>query len=297
MQTKKTHCLMSNRDSTKRLTSVIALSCAIALSLVGCSSPAAPEETVADFTSVTNESAESSLVRELSREVNPDPIVEPLPCSPFLVVTARGTGEPANKQLLSPVVRSIVESAPEHMQTVDIDYPADSDVNGGGTLGARTLVDTLNVQAEMCPDQRTVLLGYSQGALIIGDSLDRADQRLVGTEVGELSQTAQDNVIAVVLYGNPRFVADEPFSVGSFRKKIHGILPRVSGSLSYYAERLRDFCAAKDFVCQNTTLELDTDGHVAYYSNGMQQEGADFVIERMRSVVSTVQPQGEGVDQ
>lgn len=214
---------------------------------------------------------------EYDFEAYPDPIVEPLECTPVLVITVRGTGEPSRGQLLSPVARQITEALPDSVQTVDADYPASTEVNSGGTKGVRWLLDTLRVQTQTCPLQRFVLLGYSQGALVIGDALDEPAARVVGLEAGEMPTEAAPRIAAMVLYGNPRFVGEEPYNVGGFSPTTNGIMPRTPGALEAYADRIRDYCEATDFICQ-ATFNIDESGHVAYYDNGAQQQGAAFVI-------------------
>lgn len=250
------------------------------LALAGCSQVPDPEENIDSLTSVTEAPAPPAAAEEYDIEANPEPIVEAMTCTPYLVVTARGTGEPNKGQLLSPVARAVKKALPNEVTVLDLDYPADTDVNEGGTYATRLLLDTLNVQAEACPKQEFALLGYSQGALIIGDALSPVDARLVGATVGELSEEAQQRILAVVLYGNPRFNGEEPYDVGSFDEKLGGILPRTAGSLEPYAERIQDFCVKGDFICQSN-MELDEKGHVAYFKNGMQQEGANYVIAKI----------------
>ncbi|MFC7765312.1 cutinase family protein [Leucobacter soli] len=174
----------------------------------------------------------------------------------------------------------IAESRPDEVQTVDLDYPADAEVKIGATRGARILIDTLNVQADACPEQRFILLGYSQGALIVGDAIASPEVRLIGASVGELAPDAAERVLAVVLYGDPRFRGAESYDVGDFDPSVNGVLPRPAGSLDAFADRLRDYCVSGDIVCQSG-FDLDESGHVAYYSNGMQQDGAAFVITRL----------------
>lgn len=248
--------------------------------LAGCSSPPDAATTKESLTEVTEDPTPPEAAEDLDADTEPAPIVEPLECSTYLVLTARGTGEPAQKQLLGPVTRTISESRPNETIVVDLEYPADTDVKEGGTIGVRTLIDTLNVQTVECPEQNFILLGYSQGALVIGDALAAPEARLVGNTVGGLTSEAADRVLAVVLYGNPRFVGSEPFNAGTFDPSMNGLLPRPPGSLDAFADRLRDYCVKRDFVCQSS-LDLDEEGHVAYYDNGMQQDGAAFVITEL----------------
>ncbi|XPP25852.1 MAG: cutinase family protein [Leucobacter sp.] len=258
----------------------IALGAGLLLLLAGCAPSIDPEETRDSLTEVTESPVQPDAATELDSELHPDPIVDPLDCSPYLVITVRGTGEPTKGQLLSPVARAISDARPGSVQTVDLDYPANTDVKEGGTVGARTLIDTLNLQTESCEEQRFVVLGYSQGALIVGDALAAPESRLVGPTVGEVTAAAAERILAVVLYGNPRFVGGESYNAGSYRAQTNGLLPRPLGSLQAYADRIRDYCVARDFVCQSS-LDLDEQGHISYYDNGMQQDGAAFVITRL----------------
>lgn len=257
------------------LASVMAM---LAIGLVSCAQTLEPEETIESLVAASAPVDETATPHELSVERTRDPIVEPLPCTPYLVLTARGTAEPSKGQLLSPVARAISAARPDQVQTVDLAYPADDNVNEGGMLGVRLLIDTLNVQTSLCSMQRFLLLGYSQGALILGDALVSPELRIVGAPVGELSQAAADRILAIVLYGNPRFSAEERFSAGDFDRQLSGLLPRPTGSLAAFEDRIRDYCAASDFVCQRDGFDLDPEGHIGYYSNGMQQDGAAFAI-------------------
>lgn len=266
-----------------RVARAAAIGITLALALAGCASAPDPEQTRDSLREVTQNPAPPMAATELDAETAPDPIVEPLECSPYLVITVRGTGEPTKGQLLSPVARGVSELLEERAQTVDVDYPAGTDVKEGATVGVRVLIDTLNVQTENCPEQEFVLLGYSQGALIVGDALVDPESRLVGATVGALMANVAERIVAIVLYGNPRFVGGEAFNAGSFDPQLNGILPRPLGSLDAYADRIVDFCVKKDFVCQGS-LDLDEKAHQTYYRNGMQQEGVVFATERIAPI-------------
>lgn len=264
---------------------MLAAAGAVALLLSGCASTLDPVEARESLSEVTEDPAPPAADEVYDAALHPEPVVDAQECTPVLVVTARGTGEPTKGQLLSPVARAITKERPDDVTTVDLDYPADTDVKEGGTRGVRVLIDTLNVQADACPEQRTVLLGYSQGAMVIGDALVAPAERMIGATVGALTAEARDRVLAVVLYGDPRFEGDEPFNVGTFDPSLNGIMPRAEGALDAFADRISDFCVAGDVVCQ-TTLDVSEDEHVAYYTNGMQQDGADVVIERLEELPS-----------
>lgn len=201
-------------------------------------------------------------------------------CAPIAVIAARGTGEPAGTgSLLAPVAERIVDARGGQVESVFLDYPAASDFDASPTAGVTRLVDDLNRRAVDCPDQRTVLLGYSQGALVVGDVLSAPADRMAGSDTGVLSTAASDRVTAVVLYGDPRFVGSEPFNAGTFDAAENGDFPRRAGALDAHASVIRSFCTNDDFACQEAGGT--NQGHLDYFTNGMQQEGADFALDRL----------------
>ncbi|WP_369807911.1 cutinase family protein [Leucobacter chinensis] len=226
---------------------------------------------------VAEDPTPAEAAEELDVEVEPEPVVDPIGCSASLVLTVRGTGEPSSRQLLSPVAKKIASDRKGEVERVDLDYPADGNIKESATVGVRMLVDTLNQQADLCPEQQTVLLGYSQGALVVGEALQEPEGRLIGETVGVVDERASERISAIVLYADPRFVGSDPFGEGDYSPEVSGLLARAEGSLDDYATRAKSFCVADDFICQSQR-SLNEEGHVAYYSNGMQQDGAAFVL-------------------
>lgn len=266
----------------------VALAVTLAITLAGCATPADP----AVARDALQEAAEAPAPEHESQAdaAEAEPLeLEPHECLPYLIVTARGTGEPQRGQLLSPVSRAIAEARPDQAVRTDLDYPADTDVNVGASLGVRTLVAMLNLQAQACPEQKFVLLGYSQGAMVVGDALAEPEDRFVGTKADKLRPEAAAAVSAIVFYGDPRFVGAEPFNDGSYDETRDGLLPRPPQALSAFADRIRDYCVSDDFICQATTADLDEAGHVEYFDNGMQQDGAAFAITRLAPLAKTAQ--------
>ncbi|MBC9943914.1 cutinase family protein [Leucobacter sp. cx-328] len=253
--------------------------------LVACSSPqvdpAATRDAVAE--AIEEPSVDSASVTDETYDfaLHPEPMVEPLECTPYLVVTVRGTGEPTKGQLLSPVAREISKARPDEVTQVDLDYPADTEVREGGSKGVRVLLDTLRVQSETCGDEQSyILLGYSQGALVIGDALSAPEDRMVGVTAGEVPDEAAAQVRSIVMYGNPRFQSSEKYDFGTYKMNRDGVFPRREGALTAYENRIRDFCVDKDLVCQSA-FDATEDAHIEYFDNGMQQDGTAFVVSRL----------------
>jgi hypothetical protein len=125
-----------------------------------------------------------------------------------------------------------------------------------------------------------VLLGWPQGAQVIGDTLGTPARRLAARDAPAVSPEAAACIAAVILFGNPRFTAGASGNAGSFDPELDGTAPRAAGDLDPYAGRLRDCCAAGDLACQSG-LDSTVDGHVSYFSNGMRADGVEFILHRV----------------
>ncbi|OZG57380.1 cutinase [Bifidobacterium tissieri] len=199
------------------------------------------------------------------------------------VIIARGTGESVDDGLLNPVASAIADAFPGKVQTTSLDYPATFDLNSVND-GVTALVAMLGGGAQQCPMQKTVLLGFSQGAAVVGDALSDPQYRLNtnGTQ-DRIPETASRNVLAVVMYGDPRFNGKATYNAGGFDPAKNGMLaPRDVTALSGYARdgRIVDYCAANDIICQQGGVE---EGHRSYFSDGTREQGVDFVTSRIHT--------------
>ncbi len=86
---------------------------------------------------------------------------------PVRVITVRGTNEQLDGGMLGPLAQQIASAFPGRIQVTPLEYAASVEP-GTQADGVNLLISTLNGQAEQCPAQRTVLLGYSQGAMVVG---------------------------------------------------------------------------------------------------------------------------------
>lgn len=283
------------RARSLRVLATISAGLALSMALSGCATQPDPFETREAISQAAEEPATGDELDPFDATLHPEPQVEPGGCEPYLVITVRGTGEPESGQLLSPVARAIADARAGQVRVDDLPYPAETDVQRGATEGVRLLIDTLRVHAAACPGQRFVVLGYSQGALIVGDALSEPEDRVVGLRAGALSDEVAARVLAVVLYGDPRFTGAAGYNVGTFDPARDGVFPRPDGSLDPFASRLRNYCVADDIVCQ-TSFELSEEGHVAYFTNGMQQDGAAFVIAQFPARSEATETRTDGTN-
>ncbi|MGW2571647.1 cutinase family protein [Streptomyces sp. NPDC001537] len=171
-------------------------------------------------------------------------------CPDIDVVAARGTFEPGT---LGAIVGDPVYSALQkkltgkNLSSYKVNYPADLSLTSAAQ-GNADLVNHVVSQAAACPNQRFVLVGYSQGANVVDNSIGiSSDGAVVGSPiVATIPAALEPRVAAVLLFGNP----------------IRALGKSVTGT---YQSRTIDFCAKGDPICENGGT--DVLAHLGYTSD------------------------------
>ncbi|MFC8383524.1 cutinase family protein [Nocardia sp. NPDC057272] len=206
-----------------------------------------------------------------------DSATPPDGCAEVRVITVRGTLEPQfGSLLLTPLAWRIAQESGRHTTVTELDYPASRE-SDSAVRGTANLTALLNTTAATCPDQQLVLLGYSQGASVIGATL---------RERTALTAQAAARIDAIALFGSPLFNGAEPYNRGSYDPALSGTRPLRTGALAEFADRLRDYCNTGDRVCQGGDPAAGfgnalTYGHVAYFVNDTRDQAAAFVREQL----------------
>ncbi|MEU5550227.1 cutinase family protein [Micromonospora sp. NPDC047793] len=168
-------------------------------------------------------------------------------CPDLEVIGARGTTErPGLGIVLTPLARQITRDLPQTVRTTPLDYPASGNYIASVRQGVTEVQRVMTATAAQCPGTRFVLMGYSQGADVMGDALAGTGSRL-GGRTG-LPADLATRVSSVLLFGDPSFTAGEPFNVTAGRRS--GIFPRGAGRLNGFADRIQSYCNANDRFCQ-----------------------------------------------
>jgi len=183
-------------------------------------------------------------------------------CSDIDVVAARGTFEPGT---LGAIVGDPVHSALQrkltgrNLSSYRVNYPADLSPTSAAQ-GNTDLVNHVNSQAAACPNQRFILVGYSQGANVVDNSIGiSSDGAVVGSPIAATIPTAlTPRVAAVLLFGNP----------------IRALGRSVTGT---YQSRTIDFCAQGDPICQSGGTDILA--HLSYTSDA--GAAADFAATKV----------------
>ncbi|WP_134728365.1 cutinase family protein [Amycolatopsis nivea] len=156
-------------------------------------------------------------------------------CTDVDVVVARGTGEPGTLGVIvgGPVFAALRASLPgKSVSSYAVAYPASLQPDSA-SRGNQDLVDHVTSQAAACGNQRFVLVGYSQGANVVANSVGiSSDGALVGGPiVATLPPEIAPRVAALLTFGPP---------IAKLGKHITG----------EYQDRTKEFCAAGDPICR-----------------------------------------------
>jgi cutinase len=183
-------------------------------------------------------------------------------CSDIDVVAARGTFEPGTLGLIvgDPVFSALQQKITgKSLSSYAVNYPADLSLTSAAQ-GNADAVNHVNAQAAACPDQRFILVGYSQGANVIDNSIGiSSDGAVVGSPiVATLPAAVEPKVAAILLFGNP----------------IRALGKSVTGT---YQSRTIDFCADGDPICQNGGT--DVGAHLGYTADA--DAAASFAAGRI----------------
>lgn len=193
-------------------------------------------------------------------------------CPQLEIIGARGTGQPPGLGIiLTPLARQITQQVPQTVRTIPLDYPATFNYASSVRQGVAEVRRVMTATAAQCADTRFILLGYSQGADVMGDALAGG----AGWDGGSaLPADLASRVSAVLLFGDPTFTAGEPFNVTDGRAS--GIFPRGTGQLSAFADRIQSYCNVNDRFCQRGTSLA---AHLDY--RAVLGQATQFAVERV----------------
>lgn len=193
-------------------------------------------------------------------------------CAEIEVVFARGTFEgPGVGKVGQLLVDTLENRLPDRTINVyAVNYPASLDFarSVDGVLDATNHIRDLAVN---CPSTDIVLGGYSQGAAVSGyvTSDTVPDYPLPAGLTEPLTPDEAEHVAVVSLFGKP--------SAGILNLLQHDAPPIVVGAA--FADKTIDLCAAQDPICEGASVYGGD--HNAYTTNGMTEQAADFVVDRL----------------
>lgn len=213
----------------------------------------------------------------------PDPTTEadqPITaCADVAIITARASTEAAGEGITGALVTQIINSSNQNISRASVSYPATlNNYNSSSLQGINALKTQLTSEVTNCPNEKIVLLGYSQGAHVVLDVIGGGQGGSLGTATAPISSTISSHVTAVATFGDPRHVVNQPFDLGTSTR--NGLFPRSSTQLqvlSGFASRIHAWCDAFDTFCSSG---FSTNVHLTYL-NRYQDAAASFVLGKI----------------
>ncbi|MEU6562586.1 cutinase family protein [Nocardia nova] len=125
-------------------------------------------------------------------------------CADVEVIGVRGTVEPGYLGAVAgdPFFGALVGKSPVNLSSYSVNYPANLLDPFSVSKGTADLVSHMTNQAALCPSQRFVLVGYSQGAAVVHTALGTGIMQGIPGAV-RMNADLGGRIAAVLLFGDP----------------------------------------------------------------------------------------------
>jgi len=201
------------------------------------------------------------------------------PCAAVHIIAARASTEAPGPGIIGALVTQVQNSSKQTVSTVAVDYPATlTNYASSSAQGTSATMTLLNNQVKACPSQKIVLVGYSQGAQVIGDAVAGGGGAVgLGPATAPVSAAVANKVVAIVQMGDPRHVPGESFDRGTSVRD--GLFPRLASQQysSTLQPRILSFCDFNDPFCDSGA---DVEVHLTYLDRD-QNTAAQFILTQI----------------
>ncbi|TDZ37459.1 Acetylxylan esterase 2 [Colletotrichum spinosum] len=205
------------------------------------------------------------------------------------LIVARGTTEPAGTGRIGSVADGVVAAVPGS-QIAPVDYPAVFvPYDGSVENGTNAMKLQLTQYNSRCPNSKVALVGFSQGAQIVGDTLcgSIAENAAEGLDL-DFDPTApvpasiiDQSVIAAVLFGDPTHAANSSWDRGTSRRA--GLFPRTNfTACQAYTPKIASWCDLGDRYCDASGNQTNNVTHGSYFGN-YTEDAVDFIVAQFNA--------------
>ncbi|KAM3510429.1 hypothetical protein MY10362_000053 [Beauveria mimosiformis] len=203
------------------------------------------------------------------------------------LIVARGTGEAVGEGKPGQVADLVAKRVPGSA-SVAVDYPATAIKRRSSVVTralypfsvARGITDTktkIQDYVAQCGDaSKIALVGFSQGGNVMTDLLAGGVLK-----PAPLDPKYYKNIIAVTVFGDPTFAANQTYDYGTNAHGSGGIFTRANNAgelakLNVLADKIASYCDTDDIVCADGASTEVHSNEVAAHA----QEAADFIVAR-----------------
>jgi acetylxylan esterase len=183
-------------------------------------------------------------------------------CAVLHIIAARASTEPPGEGIIGSLVTLIQQHVKDTVTTEAVIYPATlTNYASSVGLGDAAMKADIARDAAQCPQERFVLVGYSQGAQVVGDALAGGGGAPgLGPVTPGISPALAAKVVAGIQMGDPRRMPGLSFDAGT-DPGAQGLFPRsASESLAPFSAKLQSYCDIGDPYCaqgNNLAAHLD----------------------------------------
>jgi acetylxylan esterase len=203
-------------------------------------------------TAVTGAVAAAGLVASVAGAMPAGATASTASCAAVHIIVARASTEAAGDGVIGALATLIQGDVNATVSQEAVVYPATlnnyaSSVAQGDSAMAKDVENAVSA----CPNEKIVLLGYSQGAQVVGDVLaGGGGGASLGAETAPIPSADAAKVIAAIQFGDPRHQPNlSPIDLGT-DPGAQGIFPVQSGqSRAAFGTILRSWCDTGDPFC------------------------------------------------
>src|SRR5271163_182059 len=209
------------------------------------------------------------------------------PCATVDIIVARASTEAQGTGVIGALAEEIQKGVKATVGVRAVVYPAAlTPYEPSVVKGDEAIKAELTEEVEKCPGQKIVLLGYSQGAQIVGDVLGGGGGNKAFDGAGDGPATpaaaafATEKVVGVIQYGDPRRIPGQSFDLGT-DKNAEGIFPRLKTQLlTAFSPLIQSYCDTGDPFCAKG---FDLEAHLDYVEK-YDKTADKFIIGRLKAV-------------
>jgi acetylxylan esterase len=201
-------------------------------------------------------------------------------CAAVNLIVTRASTEAQGEGITQALATQIVDDSTQTVSQEATVYPATlQNYASSESQGVTAIESELSSAVSSCPNQKQVLLGYSQGAQASLDVIS-GNAEVSGGTAKAASSSLLSHITAIAVFGDPGHVVGTSWDLGTSTTK--GLFPRSSSQDAAIqsfggSSKISAWCDANDEFCSSgNSLQV----HLTYL-NRYQNAASSFVLGKI----------------